>query len=359
MSAANGVKTIRLEQLDFALFGAVDRPRPERAIVVMDAAAFKLEHFSVEQETTLGIHFDFTNTKRGSNDIRDSTLNDDFHLGGIQGRRVDRPPLRRLHFNSLLRGSGCVPFDHQLAFGAIDDIPLGVSHPRADDRSRSRIGRVAYFDRDFDKRLVHGNFRSRHKHATHRHMDRIGNRQPSVAINARTGIPATVAAFIANAYRDHVWVAAWLQVRRKIPFKTRVTVGMFAQSLAVDPYFGIHVNPIEANGHSLVRFIHRKLFPIPTDAADGVAREMGARAFTRVKRADARCHCTRARVFLGRQIFDTPIVRHIELTPRRIIKSRVLRARCVASKKTPVAVKRSIAHDSSNQRSAELREGKS
>jgi len=82
-------------------------------------------------------------------------------------------------------------------------------------------------------------------------MNRIGDGQPRVAIDARTGIPAAVLAFVANADGKQVLLPRRFEAGRQVKFKTRVTVRMIAERLAIDPKTGVHVNAVESHDHAL------------------------------------------------------------------------------------------------------------
>ena len=53
--AADGVEPGRLEQLDAALLGPVDRRRAERPVVVVDAGAAQLDRLTVDPQAALGV----------------------------------------------------------------------------------------------------------------------------------------------------------------------------------------------------------------------------------------------------------------------------------------------------------------
>src|SRR3989442_2361579 len=93
---------------------------------------------------------------------------------------------------------------------------------------------------------------------------------------------------------------------------------------AVDPDVAVSHNAVEVdeNASAFVIRGQREMFAIPADAGW------------------KKTACAAGWVVLVEWSFDTPIVRHVQLTPGLIIKLRVLSSSRVAFEKKPIRIKR-------------------
>jgi hypothetical protein len=94
--------------------------------------------------------------------------------------------------------------------------------------------------------------------------------------------------------------------------------------LAVDPHVAVRHHAVELDEDATPRVSggQREALAIPADA-----RRKKAAVLAR-------------RVLLVERPLDAPVVRHVYLAPRRVVKLRPLRARRVRFKETPVRVER-------------------
>ena len=234
VAGANGVEAICLHQFHAAFFRAINRRRAERAVVVVHATALEFEHLTVEPETVLGVHLDFANAEMiGSLVQRFASRN--LHFRRIQLRRISDHSFGDLTSTDCSTERVSHGSQTQFAFGGLNRFAFGIQHAGAHHHVSVSAGAVANFSRDLHDRVVFGNFRRRDEDAPCRHVNRFGNGQPSVPIDARAGIPAAVLALVADADGNDVYLTSRFQVRRQVEFKTRVAVRMIAEVLAVDP----------------------------------------------------------------------------------------------------------------------------
>ena len=195
----------------------------------------------------------------------------------------------------------------------------------------------------FTTALCPRNLRRRHEHAPGRHVNRIRDGQPRVAVNPRAGIPAAVLAFVAHAHGEDVLLARRFQVGREVVFETRVAVGMVAEQVAVDPHVRVHVNAVEPHRDALagVRRCQREVLcdtsPMPPTTCPV---ECAALAVAGVERPDAL-----RRILLRRQILDAPVVRQIERPPGFVVEARSFGAGSVRAQETPAGVEGTVAVD--------------
>ena len=118
-------------------------------------------------------------------------------------------------------------------------------------------------------------------------------------------------------------VAAKVEVAGQLVAKADVTIRPLAQVEAVDPDIAVGHDAVEVDEdtpHSISRE-QREMFSIPADA--------GGKKAT----------CSTRRVAPVEWSFDTPVVRHVELAPRRIIKVWLFSSSLVAFEKEPIGIK--------------------
>ena len=162
-----------------------------------------------------------------------------------------------------------------------------------------------------------------YKHAPMLHMDGIGLRQPHVAIDAAARIPAAVGLVaIIHAHSHHV--LALLHVGRNIVFKRTVAVRPVANFLTVDIDRRIHIYPVKLQEITVIAdcfTINGKVLSIPTYTA----RQSASRGTTGITHLEV--------------ALNSPVVRHVELPPPRIVILGLRHLSRVAQQETPVAVK--------------------
>src|SRR5262249_48828246 len=135
MSRSYRIVTRRLKQLDSALLGTVERRRPERSVVMVDAAARELHRLAVQNETLFRRPCKRPDTKGGYHLIDNFAVFLHLRDGAVQNRRIRRPE-SRIGYRSLLRRFGLVPCaDRQLRLCGSNFVPSLVkqcgldSHP--------------------------------------------------------------------------------------------------------------------------------------------------------------------------------------------------------------------------------------
>src|SRR5438046_2682278 len=63
MTGSNGIESIFFEDLDLSFFGAVNRCRTKRSIVMMHATSTEFQFFSIEQKSVACIYLNGANSK--------------------------------------------------------------------------------------------------------------------------------------------------------------------------------------------------------------------------------------------------------------------------------------------------------
>src|SRR4030095_3191899 len=110
----------------------------------------------------------------------------------------------------------------------------------------------------------------------------------------------------------------------ELVFERAVAVGSFPEIVSIDPDLAVPIHTVELNEDqpSITALRNRKSLPIPSSAPGQCATAMaGGMLFTEFA-------------------FDTPVMRKIELAPRRIIQSNVLSVRNISQVKAPLLVAR-------------------
>ena len=235
VTCANGVETRRFQEFDAPLFGAVGSRASQQPVVVMHAAAAQLNRRSVQHKSARRIEGKGANAKR-RHALR-SAANARAHTANqaIQSRMVRRPQLRighadlRFHRAIARRREGLSSLARRHRFTA------RVNDSRCDRDRAPRQTVVA-------KRRPHAHRRGVRLHAgrgdigaVFGEMDQRRARQTDVAIDARTRIPTRSQSRTIGAHRQDIGLSN-AHEGRQIVRKTRVTVAMNAQLLAVEPH---------------------------------------------------------------------------------------------------------------------------
>ena len=149
------------------------------------------------------------------------------------------------------------------------------------------------------------------------HVYRIDRREPDVAIDAASRIPARVGLRgIVDADGDDVVAGA--EMFGDVVGESDVAVRTAAQEYTVDPDVTVHVHAIEFQPRLDPRArVDPERLAIPPDAGGEIADAPAA-----------------GRDF-GRCAFDTPIVRQIERAPARVVERPVLRTVGIAEGEAP------------------------
>ena len=118
------------------------------------------------------------------------------------------------------------------------------------DAARSRLGAgwslfstsLAIFTSGFVLR----DFRRRHEHAPHRHMDVVGDVSATRGDRCPNRNTSGCSCLRCGRGRRATFSPARFEVRRQVEVETGVAVGMVSEMLAVDPEIGVHVDAVEA-----------------------------------------------------------------------------------------------------------------
>ena len=139
-----------------------------------------------------------------------------------------------------------------------------------------------------------------------RDVDRVGDDEVDVAVDAAAGVPAAAGELVADLDRDDVLrVAVGVRVR-EVDREAGVAVGVAGHLLAVEEDDRVHVDAVELERDALVRgrAREREGLAVPAEAALEVAGVAG-----------------RPR---GRGVeLDAPVVREVDAAPRAVVIARV------------------------------------
>ena len=176
-----------LEQRDAAFLGAIERHGPERAVVVMHAAAVEDDALAVEFQPLLRGHADRPNADGGHGFVRRSRRLAQGGREAIQRRRFHRPKPRRRDVNFLghnhpllrgnLRGLTC------RGRRQFDGRPVRCDELLAHLRARRRIAVVDQRGLNLQDGLPLFDRRLDVNAALRRDVERLVDVQPNVAID--------------------------------------------------------------------------------------------------------------------------------------------------------------------------------
>ena len=128
--------------------------------------------------------------------------------------------------------------------------------------------------------------------------------QPDVAVDPAAGIPARGIRRVVEAHGQHI-VAAELDVGGEVEFERRVAIRPAAEEVAVQPDLRIRHRPVELDKNPPARVgrRNREMLAIPPHPPP---RELAAFAG----------------IFLRERFLDSPVMRHVERPPRRVVECR-------------------------------------
>ena len=135
-------------------------------------------------------------------------------------------------------------------------------------------------------------------------MQRIGYPQESMPVDPRTCIPTTVQTFIlyTNSYQiffSKSHIVCYIQL------ECSISINMIGYMAIIYPNVCIHINSIESDSNTspFLSCIHIEMFSIPASSTHSkTSRNLGDSI------------CSKRRI-CSRDIFNTPIVREVHLTP--------------------------------------------
>ena len=155
----------------------------------------------------------------------------------------------------------------------------------------------------------------------------VDTRQPHMAVDARTGIPAAVLLSGVVHAHGHGVSTFLINIRSDVVVERRITIGVFSHQMSVDIHFGVHINALEVEAKAVadaVNLVQRKAFAIPADACGEVAAIVSCR-------------------FIGCSgSLDAPVVGQVQLPPRFVIEVRRCRLGMVAKGKSPSLVEQGL-----------------
>src|SRR5581483_5543945 len=152
----------------------------------------------------------------------------------------------------------------------------------------------------------------------------IGNDQPDVPVDSRSGIPArSRLAAVVGAHGQNVrWRRTGLKVPRELVAETDIAVRPLAQVEAVDPDVAIGHHSVEFDEDPLTGSTCRQGEMLAVPAHAGRQKPAGPASW----------------IFLVEGSFDAPIVRDVDGTPAGVVEFDRFGAGGVALFKTPVGI---------------------
>ena len=145
---------------------------------------------------------------------------------------------------------------------------------------------------------------SRDKRSPSFKMKRIGYLQESMPVNTRTCIPTAIHTFILHTdsyqiFSSETYITGYIQ------FKCSISINMIGYMAIIHPDICIHINSIESDSNTFTFFsrIYVEVLSIPS------------RTTYSKTTCNFRCSIRCKRRIGSRNIFNTPIMRKIYLTP--------------------------------------------
>ena len=188
-----------------------------------------------------------------------------------------------------------------------------VENHRSELHLRGLAGFVFHLREQADGGLFLRNLRRRDRRAPVGDMDRVHFHEPDMAIDAVPWIPATATRFDIGTDGDVVFLGAIFQVGRQVVAKTHISIGALTQQVPIDPDLAVHVDAVKIDGDFLafVRFGNRECLAIPPHPSGKIADGRTPGHFG----------------IIGQ--LNTPVVRHIQHAPLRVVETRSFRTRRV------------------------------
>jgi hypothetical protein len=156
-----------------------------------------------------------------------------------------------------------------------------------------------------------GQVRGRDERAEARHVDRLGDDEANVAVDAASGIPPAAREPILDLHRDQVGPAVGADDAGEVEGEAGVAVGMGPDELAVHVDLGVHVHAVELDRDPPAGRSSRQLELLAVEAESSLEESgagAGARSGTRIE-------------------LDAPVVGQVEPAPSRVVMLRQVRVR--------------------------------
>ncbi len=256
-----GIEAAGLQQLDLALFRAIDRGCAKQAVVVMHAAAAQLVWLAVDPQPLKRIDLDLAYAERGGHAIKALVGQVEQAFHGVELGAFRRPEARfgEIEIRIGLRRSRATVLG--------DDLSGRVADPGGEHCARNR---TADAGDDADSGLCRRDRLRANDQPPPLKIRGAGDVQSNVAVDAGSRVPAAVAAKVGHTHSEEVLaggIKVWLQVEAE----RRVAVRPLAQHDAVQPDLGIHVDAVEFDLHARVLRQRRQAeaLPVPADTPDG------------------------------------------------------------------------------------------
>ena len=346
MGDTNGVDTHFLHHLHLTFNRCGIADRTQCALIMMHAHTMQFHRLTVEFECRpfffrlgCGQELRPAKTESGFVGILDLIVDQNLGLHFIKRRRIGRPQprmigshgLRHIHL-TVCRYGLCFARDRLTKRRTILVIEYGAAHLYIDRFLGLVFNRRADVDRNVSRLRLTGDIRCGNYRTVLCNVHRIGHSHVYIAINTAARIPATrlisdVAALgdICNLdcndiFRFSITNYIVCNVKRE----RNIAIGIISDLLSIDPDVTIHIDTIKVNvdAFSLQFCWQHKTLSVPSCAA----RQM----------TDLRAD------LIGKVLFDAPVMRQIQRTPRTVIKTSCAQRGIIPAgieRKRPILVK--------------------